>query len=159
MTTSSTHLPRHLLATLAYRFQKTLQDAPPGFPSLSPGHGVRTPQQLVRHMNGVLSNGLALVQPSGGNYRGTSNLNWEGEVARFHDLLGALDTELEKGRPEPEILARLLQGPLADAMTHIGQLALLRRLAGSPVQPENFFSAVIRLGQVGPNQPDSTDPA
>jgi hypothetical protein len=128
VTTSSTHLPRHLLATLAYRFQKTLQDAPPGFPSLSPGRGVRTPQQLVRHMNGVLSNGLALVQPSGGNYRGTSDLTWEGEVARFHDLLGVLDAELEKGRAEPEILARLLQGPLADAMTHIGQLALLRRL-------------------------------
>lgn len=152
MITSSTHLTRHVLATLAYRFRKTLQDAPPGFPSLSLGHGVRTPQQIVWHMNGVLNNGLALVQPSDENHRGTlSDLTWEGEVARFHDLLRALDTELEKGRAEPEILARLLQGPLADAMTHIGQLALLRRMAGSPVQPENFFSADIRLGQVGPH--------
>lgn len=111
-------------------------------------------------MNGVLSYGLAVAQTGGANHRSApQDLGWEGEVGRFHGLLGALDTELSRSTLTSELLSRLLQGPLADAMTHIGQLALLRRMAGLPVQPENFFSAVIRLGQVEPNQPDSTDPA
>jgi hypothetical protein len=53
---------------------------------------------------------------------------------------------------------RLLQGPFSDAMTHAGQLALLRRLAGAPVPPENFIVANIESNRLGPDQAAPVSP-
>lgn len=155
----SGRLIRHFLAALAYRVQKALRGAPVDFPEFNAGYGLRTPHALVRHMNGVLHYGLIVLRSGDYDYRGSlETLPWPEEVQRLHDSLAALDAELATHLTDAERLERLLQGPLADAMTHVGQLAMLRRLAGSSVSAENFIKADIRLGRLGPNQPDPLSP-
>lgn len=156
---SPTHLVRHQLAALAYRFQKAVRDTPAGFAAFEAGAGVRTPRAIVHHMNGVLGYLRALL--AGGDvglHYDHPELDWAGEVAELHATLGDLDALLERGGPSLEQLQRALQGPLADAMTHVGQLAMLRRLAGSPVRGENFFLADVRVGRVGADQPAPVSP-
>ncbi|HVH67619.1 MAG TPA: hypothetical protein VM716_07120 [Gemmatimonadales bacterium] len=149
-------LLRHFLAALAYRTQKALRGAPAAFAAFRAGPQVRTPAELVRHMTSVL--GYARTYFLGGAYRPDELPSFEAEVARFHEVLGDLARLIENGidcRVSPE---QLLQGPLADAMTHAGQLALLRRLSGSPVPPENFIYADISAANLGPNQPAPARP-
>jgi hypothetical protein len=156
-------LLRHFLAALAYRTQKALRDAPAEFANFRAAEGVRTPTELVRHMTSVL--GYARTFFVGGQYRPAPLLTLQAEVARFHDMLADLAQHIEAGTPLlPDINEeRMLQGPFADAMTHAGQLAMLRRLAGAPVPPENFILADIdatRLGtdQAKPLSPDESWP-
>lgn len=150
-------LLRHFLAALAYRAQKALRGAPDSFGVFRAGHRVRTPAELVRHITSVL--GYARTHFTGGSYRPEPLPDLGSEVARFHGMLEDLRHHLEAGTPlrgvTPE---QLLQGPLADAMTHVGQLAMLRRLAGSPVAPENFIVAAIDPASLGPDQPDPVSP-
>ena len=144
-------LLRHFLAALAYRTQKALRGAPPGFGAFAAGHDVRTPAALLRHMTSVL--GYAGSQFGGGRRRPDPLPDVPAELARFHATVAALAAHLEAGNPllgiTPE---QLLQGPLSDAMTHAGQLALLRRLAGSPVAPEDFVEAAVSPDRLGPDQ-------
>lgn len=149
---------RHFLAALAYRLQKAIRGAPEKYWAFEPGQGVRTPRQIVRHINGVLNYGLAVLRTRALDpWIHLEDLDWKGEVERIHATLEALDAELARRGDLPDgLLLRLLQGPLADAMTHVGQLATLRRLAGSPVRGENFIKARIRAGQLGPDQPART---
>lgn len=151
---------RHFLAALAYRLQKSIREAPESYWEFQAGEGVRTPRRLVWHINSVLTYALLVLQTGNYDYRTSlGDLDPEGEVARFHTTLEALDHELSSRTDlSDETLLRLLQGPLSDAMTHAGQLAVLRRLAGSPVKAENFIKADIRAGQVGPDQPDPVSP-
>ncbi len=150
-------LLRRFLAALAYRAQKALRAAPPSFGAFQAGRQVRTPVELVRHMTSVL--GYARTFFIGGTYRPEPLPDLAAEVDRFHAMLRDLAALLEAGTPlhgtTPE---RLLQGPLADAMTHVGQLAMLRRLAGSPVPPENFIVAAIDSANLGPDQPAPASP-
>lgn len=145
-------LLRHFLAALAYRSQKALRDAPAGFGDFRAGDEVRTPAELVRHMTSVL--GYARTFFIGGQYRPAPLPSLEDEIIRFHEMLGELARHLEVGTPLLEGLTaeRLLQGPFSDAMTHAGQLAMLRRLAGVPVPPENFIVADIDAERLGPEQ-------
>lgn len=147
----TTALLRHFLAALAYRTQKALRDAPPGFGTFHAGAGVRTPADLLRHMTSVL--GYARTHFVGGRYRADPLPDLAAEVARFHAMLADLGARLERGDAligiEP---AQLLQGPFSDAMTHAGQLAMLRRLAGSPVPPEDFVAAEISPARLGDDQ-------
>jgi hypothetical protein len=155
-------LLRHLLATIAYRTAKSLRGAPPTFEAFSAGQRTRTPRALIRHMSGVINYAIGIT----GKPRAVleDGPTYAAEVERFFDLL----RELAEGIGGQTSLAdaeaeRLLQGPLADAMAHAGQLALLRRLSGSPIAPENFFAAEIdpsRLGmdQAAPRSPDSDWP-
>ncbi|HEX8071833.1 MAG TPA: DinB family protein [Pyrinomonadaceae bacterium] len=156
-------LLRHFLAALAYRTQKALRDAPAEFADFRAAAGVRTPAELVRHMTSVL--GYARTYFVGGQYRPAPLPSLADEVTRFHDMLADLARHLEMGTPlrEGVTAERLLQGPFADAMTHAGQLAMLRRLAGAPVPPENFIVADIDPTRHGPDQaqprsPDATWP-
>lgn len=157
-----THLVRHQLAALAYRFQKAVRGAPAGFAAFEAGAGVRPPRAIVHHMVGVL--GYLREVLSGGEvdlHYAHPELDWDGEVAALHAMLADLDAVLaERPGLGLELLERALQGPLADAMTHVGQLAMLRRLAGSPVHGENFFVADVRVGRLGADQapPRSPDP-
>lgn len=150
-------LLRHFLAALAYRTQKALRGAPESFGAFPAGRQVRSPQELVRHMTSVL--GYARTFFVGGTYRPEPLPDLGAEVTRFHAMLEDLRRHLEAGTQlrgtTPE---QLLQGPLADAMTHVGQLALLRRLAGSPVAPENFIEAAIDPVNLGPDQPAPRSP-
>jgi hypothetical protein len=147
---------RHFLAALAYRTQKALRGAPASFPSFRAAPRVRTPHELVRHMSGVL--GYARTFFIGGAWR-PGALEFPAEISRFHEILEDLRHHLTDGTPLRGVTAeQLLQGPFADAMTHAGQLALLRRLAGSPVAPEDFIFAAISSDNVGPDQPPPAQP-
>ena len=83
---------------------------------------------------------------------------WDDEVEHFYETLRRLDTSIARGKPRKVTEEQLLQGPLSDAMTHVGQLSMLRRLTGSPIPSENFIFANIRVGGVGPDQPDPVAP-
>ena len=151
-------LLRHFLAALAYRTQKALRGAPLEFGTFSAADGVRTPIQLVRHMTSVL--GYARAFFVGGQYRPDPLPSLEEEAARFHEMLEDLARYLQGGAPVLEGMSaeRLLQGPFSDAMTHAGQLAMLRRLAGAPVAPENFIVADIDADRCGRRQADPVSP-
>jgi len=150
-------LLRHFLAALAYRTQKALRDAPASFGSFSAGEGVRTPAQLVRHMTSVL--GYARTFFVGGEYWPDPLPSFQAEIDRFHEMLEHLAAQLQAGTPlqgtSPE---RLLQGPFSDAMTHAGQLAILRRLAGIPIPLENFVVAQIDSERLGRDHADPISP-
>lgn len=142
----------HFLAALAYRTQKALRDAPADFSEFRAGVNVRTPHELVWHMTGVI--GYARTFFKGGQWQPERLESFAAEVRRFHDLLEDLARQLENGALLPTMSCeRLLQGPLADAMTHAGQLALLRRLFGAPIPPENFLYADINAENLSAEQP------
>jgi hypothetical protein len=148
---------RHFLAAIAYRTQKALRGAPDGFADFRAGRDARTPAELIRHMTSVL--GYARTYFVGGHYRPEPLPDLDAEVVRLHATIAALASHLERGdEPRGITLEQLLHGPFADAMTHVGQLALLRRLAGSPVPPENFIYADIRDDRLGPDQPPPKQP-
>jgi hypothetical protein len=150
-------LLRHFLAALAYRTQKALRGAPPEFASFDAGKKARAPQELLRHMTSVL--GYSRTFFVGGTYRAEPLDSMEAEIARFHAMLAQLGAHLDKGTPLQGISEeQLLQGPFADAMTHAGQLALMRRLAGVPIPPENFVFAEIRTDRLGENQAEPLSP-
>jgi hypothetical protein len=148
---------RHFLATLAYRTQKALKRAPSNYAEFRAAPGVRTPHEILRHMTSVL--GYARTHFIGGTYRPHLLPDFEDEITRFHEVLEELGSDLEGGAPFRDTTpARMLQGPFADAMTHAGQLAMLRRLAGAPVPPENFIVADIDTGNLGPHQAKPVSP-
>jgi hypothetical protein len=150
-------LLRHFLAALAYRTQKALRGAPTELGSFKAADGVRTPAELIRHMTSVL--GYAKTFFVGGKYRPDPLLSLEEEIVRFHDMLEDLAGHIASDTPLQRTSAeRLLQGPLCDAMTHAGQIALLRRLAGHPIAPENFVFAAIDPERLGRNQADPVNP-
>lgn len=143
-------LLRHFVAAIAYRSAKALRDAPPTFATFEAGEQSRTPRQLVRHMSGVIN--YAIAQLHEPRPLLSDRASYEAEVERFFGMLRELAEQLEKGDLNDSAAERLLQGPLADAMTHAGQLALLRRLSGSPIPPEDFLEAAVDAGRLGLNQ-------
>ena len=157
--TESRRLLRHFLAALAYRTQKALRDAPPEFAGHRAAPAARTPFELLWHMTGLI--GYARTMFHGGDYAPPRLPDLQAEVARFHAQLEALDRDFADATLEARISdEQFLHGPLADAMTHVGQLALLRRLHGEPVPPENFIFASIDVANLGERQalPNAPDP-
>ena len=151
--TRDRELLRHYLGAVAYRTQKALREAPPHYPGFDPGHQVRTPVEILRHMTSLM--GYTRTFFVGGSYpmKPEPLPTFEAEVARFHGMLEALDALLADETLATRLSTeQLLQGPFADVMTHVGQLALLRRLADAPVPPENFIHADVRSGRLGPDQ-------
>lgn len=142
---------RHTLATLAYRGGKVLRGAPPGFGSFRVGGPSRTPSEILTHVCDLLDWSLSLVRGQEVS-RDSSPVAWDSDAQRFFDTLGTLDERLAVPGSLECPWTRLFQGPIADAFTHIGQLALLRRLAGSAVRGENYFKAEVVVGRVGPDQ-------
>ena len=147
----------HFLAALAYRTQKAVRGAPSEFASFRVKPKTRTPLEIIRHMDSVL--GYARTFFIGGTYRAPELRDFKEAIEHFHETLTDVARHLEKGTELTEITCEnLLQGPFSDAMTHAGQLAMLRRLSGSPVPPENFVFADIRPGNLGPEQPPPVSP-
>lgn len=148
---------RHYLAALAYRTQKALRGAPARFAAFEAGHGIRPPREIVKHMSDVMNHARFRFGGPDGRLGPLDSL--EAEIARFHGILEELGALLESGAsPEGTTLEQLLQGPFSDAMTHAGQLAMLRRMAGSPIPPESFMDASISRANLGPNQPEPAAP-
>ena len=142
---------RHTVATLAYRGGKAVRGTPEGFGGFSAGEGLRTPVQILAHVGDLLDWALSMA-------RGDKRFNesvpraWDAEVARFFEGLAAFDAYLASDEPLGVPPEGLFQGPVADALTHVGQIALLRRLAGAAVRGENYFRAEIVAGRVGAEQ-------
>lgn len=139
---------RHLLATLAYRAAKVLRDVPIEFGQFQAGPAARRPVQIVAHMGDLMSWGIALARGEH-VWKAEGSGDWNIEVNRFLDRLAGLDQALEAGALPPGAEEKLIQGPLTDALTHVGQLAILRGLAGCPVRPESYARAEIVAGRLG----------
>jgi hypothetical protein len=140
----------HELAAIAYRAQKALRGAPDTFSAFRAASGVRTPAELVRHMAGVL--GYARTFFIGGEYRVEPLSTFRDEINRFHENLERLREHVLSDSFDRITPQQLLQGPMSDVMSHVGQLGLLRRLAGSPIPPENFIYAEIDGSNLTPSQ-------
>ena len=148
-------LLRHTLATVAYRTARAIDGAPAEFAEFS-GAG-RKPIQILAHMGDLFHWALSMAQCNQ-RWHNSQPLAWANEQQRFFDALGALDAFLASSAPLEAPAERLFQRPIADALTHAGQLAMLRRLAGYPIRGENYYVAAIAAGQVGATQPDSEQP-
>jgi hypothetical protein len=144
-------LLRHTLATLAYRAGKTFRNAPAGFAEFRVSPTSRTPGQILAHL-GDLMDWAASIAQGRREWRPSAPLPWEDGVSRFFAALRKLDKVLATGRPLPLPCGKLFQGAIADALTHVGQIAMLRRIAGAPVRGENYFVADIAVGRVGAKQ-------
>jgi hypothetical protein len=148
---SGRELLRHTLATLAYRAAKAMRGAPPEFAAFRVSPTSRTPSQIVSHMCDLMEWACWLAQ---GEHRWTDSApgEWADDVARFFDGLQRLDSYVASGAPLLRSAEQLFQGPVADALTHVGQLTMLRRASGSPVRGESYARADIVRGRVGPEQ-------
>jgi hypothetical protein len=144
-------LLRHTVATLAYRGGKAVRDAPPEVAGFKAAPSSRTPAQILAHVGDLLDWALSLAKGKE-QWHGSEPLPWEQEVERFFAALAALDAHLASDAPLGTPPEKLFQGPIADALTHVGQIAMLRRMAGSPVRGENYQRADIEAGRVGPRQ-------
>lgn len=145
-------LLRHSVAIVAYRGSKTLRDAPAHFGSFHIGDKTRTPAQILAHMGDLLDWALSIAQGRQA-WRDSTALPWNSEIERFFAAVKKFDDYLASGEPLGGSAEGLFQGPVADALTHIGQIAMLRRLAGSPILGENYYKSDIAAGRVGLEQP------
>lgn len=142
---------RHTLATVAYRAEKVLRDVDDTFGAYQCGASSRTPLAIVAHMGDLFDWALSMAQGTMA-WHDSVPVAMNEEVRRFFASLRLLDDYLRSGQPLAVSPERLFQGPVADALTHIGQIAYLRRLAGDPVRGENYFKAEIAAGCVGREQ-------
>ncbi len=147
----ATELLRHTCATLAYRAEKVLRGIPAHVPGLRVGEGARTPGEILAHMGDLMDWALSLAKGAH-VWREVPPGKWEDDVARFFESLRVLDQFIASGVTPGTLPGKLFQGPVADALTHVGQIALIRRLAGAPVRGENYFRADIVPGRVGADQ-------
>lgn len=144
-------LLRHTLATVAYRAGKALRGSPEHFASFHIGDKTRTPAQILAHMGDLFDWAISIAQGKQ-TWHDSTPLPWNAEVDRFFAALKKFDDLLSSPEPLEGSLEGLFQGPVADALNHVGQIAMLRRLSGSPVKGENYFRSEITAGRVGPDQ-------
>jgi hypothetical protein len=144
-------LLRHTVATVAYRGGKALRGAPDHFASFHIGDKTRTPAQILAHLGDLFDWALSIAQGQQ-TWHDSTPLPWNAELDRFHAAIKKFDDYLASAEPLHGSAEALFQGPVADALNHIGQIAMLRRLANSPILGENYFKADIGAGRVGPQQ-------
>jgi hypothetical protein len=148
---TSRELLRHSLATLAYRGAKVLRDAPEGFALVQAAPTSRSAGEILAHIGDLLEWALWLAKGQH-VWQEAPFESWEDEVARFFEGIDALDAHIAAETPLGVSPGKLFQGPIADAFTHVGQIALLRGVAGAPVAAENYFLADIKAGRVGASE-------
>ena len=144
-------LLRHTLATVAYRGGKALRGAPETFATFKVGESSRTPAEILAHTGDLFDWAVSLAKGEQ-VWHDSAPLEWDREVTRFFDALGRFEAYLASDTPLGCPPEQIFQGPVADALTHIGQLAMLRRVAGAAVRGENYFKADIVSGRVGADQ-------
>lgn len=142
---------RHTLATMVYRGSKTLRGAPEDFAAFKVGPTTRSPGEILAHIGDLLDWALALARGVH-TWQSSKPRAWSDEVARFFAAVARFDEYLASQAPLGASPERLFQGPIADALVHFGQIAMLRRLAEAPVRGENYFKADIVAGRVGTDQ-------
>ena len=148
---SSRELLRHTLATLAYRGGKAVRDASTDFPSFRTGEKGRTPLEILAHIGDLMDWALSIARGKQ-VWNNATPQAWDQEVERFFKAVGEFDQYLASAETLACTAQALFQGPIADALTHVGQIAMLRRMAGSPMRGENYFKADIAMGRVGADQ-------
>lgn len=148
---SARELFRHTLATLAYRGGKAIRGAPASFADFRAADGVRTPGQILAHIGDLFDWALSIAQGQQ-KWNDSKPLPWEQEVDRFFATLKKFDDYLASEPTVQSPLDKLFQGPVADAFTHFGQIAILRRMAAAPIKGENYHKAAIEIGRVGADQ-------
>jgi hypothetical protein len=144
-------LLRHAVATVAYRGGKAVRGAPASFAKFASGDPPKTPEQILAHIGDLFDWALSIAQGAQ-KWNNSTPLAWDDEVGRFFDTLKRFDDYLASDAPLASDPERLFQGAIADALTHVGQLAMLRRLAGCPIKGENYYQADIAAGRVGADQ-------
>jgi hypothetical protein len=142
---------RHTVATLAYRGGKAVRNAPPVFATFRPMAGTRSPVEILAHIGDLFDWALQLADGRH-VWHSSTPLAWDEEVSRFFAAVKAFDDRLAAGTPLGSSAEALFQGPVADALTHVGQIAMLRRMAGCPIRGENYYKAEIAAGRVGAEQ-------
>ena len=144
-------LLRHTVATVAYRGGKAVRGAPPTFATYSPDGSARTAGKILAHVGDLFD--WALTQAKGAEaWTDSKPLEWDREVERFFASLHRFDEYLASNAPLATAPEKIFQGAVADALTHIGQLAMLRRLSGAKIKGENYSRADIQTGRVGAEQ-------
>jgi hypothetical protein len=142
---------RHTLATLAYRGGKAIRNAPESFADFGAGDGGRTSGQILAHIGDLMDWSLSIAKGQQ-TWHDSKPLPWNQEVERFHAALKKFDDYLASNEPLHDPIEKIFQGPIADALTHVGQIAMLRRKAGVPIRGENYHVAEMVAGRVGPEQ-------
>jgi len=142
---------RHTVATLAYRGAKAVRGASESFASFKASDTTRTPAEILAHIGDLLDWALSIAK---GNetWNNAEPREWDQEIERFHAALKSFDDYLASDSELDASCERLFQGPVADALTHVGQIAMLRRIAGEPMKGENYSRAKIEAGRVGADQ-------
>ncbi len=142
---------RHTVATLAYRGAKAVRGAPDSFATFKASETTRTPAEILAHVGDLLDWALSIAK---GNetWHDSKPREWAQEIDRFHAALARFDEYLGSAEELSATCERMFQGPIADALTHVGQIAMLRRIAGAPVKGENYSRAKIEAGRVGAEQ-------
>jgi len=149
--TDARTLLRHTLATLAYRGGKAIRNAPASFANYRSGETSRTPAQILAHIGDLMDWGLSMADGSR-QWHDSAPIPWEKECERFFAAMKKFDDYLASDKPLQAPIEKLFQGPVADAFHHVGQLAMLRRMAGAPIKGENYYVADIAIGRVGAEQ-------
>jgi hypothetical protein len=144
-------LLRHAVATLAYRGGKVLRDAPEGLGDFRASESTRTPSQILAHLGDLIDWALSMAKGKQ-EWHDSEPLPWDAGVNRWFSSLQAFDEYLASNAPLGSSAENLFQGPVADALTHVGQIAILRRIQGSPIRAENYCKAEIVAGRVGAEQ-------
>ena len=139
-------LLRHLLAALAFRARIAVAGAPPDFAAFKLDETVRTPAELLAHLGDLLEGSLYLMRGEFVHLNSSPRV-WNEEIERFFAAAEAFDSYLASDAPLGQPIEKIMQGPIADALTHVGQIVMLRRIAGSPVKSEGYFAAEIVAGK------------
>ena len=142
---------RHTLATLAYRAGKALGGAPASFSDFAPAPGSRSAGQILAHMGDLMDWGASMARGAQ-TWTNSPVQTWDADVRRFFASLAAFDAAIAASTLDEATANKLFQGPIADSLTHIGQLTMLRRVEGTPMRSENYHKAEIVAGRVGPDQ-------
>ena len=144
-------LLRHALATIAYRGGKAVRGASESFATFQAAETARSPEKILAHIGDLMDWGLSMANGKR-EWHDSKPLPWEKEVERFFSSIKNFDGFLASAEPMQAPAEKLFQGPIADALTHVGQIAMLRRLAGDPMKGENYYKAEITVGRVGADQ-------
>ena len=144
-------LLRHTVATVAYRGAKAVRGAPESFAAFALTDGSRTPAKILAHMGDLFDWAFSMARGEAA-WHDSEPLSWDAEIARFFAVLKKFDDYLASDKSLQVSEEKLFQGPIADALTHVGQIAMLRRMAGVPMKGESYFVAEITVGRVGADQ-------
>lgn len=140
-------LLRHLIATLIYRAKFAILDSPENFAEFKIGETIRTPGELLAHIGDLLEGSLYLMKGEF-VYLNSAPLPWNEEIKRFFTAAKEFDAYLASDEPLAQTIEKIVQGPISDTLTHVGQIVMLRRAAGAPVQAESYFAAEIVPGEI-----------